>query len=139
MNISELLTFAIANRASDLHLSAGMPPMLRIDGDITKINLPALTKEEAAELVREVMDDTQNALFDKLLELDLSFTLPDGNRFRVNAFTQSRGVSAVFRIIPQKILSLDDLKLGPVFADIAQFHKGLVLITGPTGSGFFEE
>lgn len=102
MNISELLTFAIANRASDLHLSAGLPPMLRIDGDITKINLPALSKDEAAGLVREVMDDTQNALFEKLLELDLSFTLPDGNRFRVNAFTQSRGSVRYFESFLKK-------------------------------------
>ncbi|MFJ7794358.1 type IV pilus twitching motility protein PilT [Pseudomonas sp. NPDC096950] len=134
MQISELLSFAIKNGASDLHISAGMPPMLRIDGDITKINLPALNQAEARDLVVEVMDDAQRALFEKSLELDLSYA-SEGNRFRVNAFTQSRGVSAVFRIIPEGILTLGQLGLGDVFKDIAETPKGLVLITGPTGSG----
>lgn len=134
MKITELLSFAFENGASDLHISAGMPPMLRIDGDIKRVNLPALTPDEARELVVAVMDDTQVALFEKSLELDLSFA-SGGNRFRVNAFNQSRGVSAVFRIIPQEILTLDQLGLGEVFKNIAETPKGLVLITGPTGSG----
>ncbi|SDB92245.1 type IV pilus twitching motility protein PilT [Acinetobacter boissieri] len=135
MDITELLAFSVKNKASDLHLSSGLPPMIRVDGDVRRINLPALSHKEVYQLVYDIMTDKQRQDFEENLETDFSFEIPNLARFRVNAFNQNRGAGAVFRTIPSKILSLDDLGLGAIFQKICDFPRGLVLVTGPTGSG----
>lgn len=135
MDITELLAFAIKSNASDLHISAGMPPMVRVDGEMKRINVPALEHKEVHTLVYEIMNDRQRKYFEEDLETDFSFEVPSLARFRVNAFNQNRGASAVFRVIPSKILSMDDLGLDPIFKRLCQFPTGLVLVTGVTGSG----
>ncbi len=135
MDITELLAFTVQHGASDLHLSAGLPPMIRVDGDIRRINLPALDQKTAQELIYDIMGDKQRKDFEEFLETDFSFELPGVARFRVNAFHQGRGVSAAFRQIPTKILSLEELKAPAVFKDVVDVPNGLVLVTGPTGSG----
>ncbi len=135
MNITELLAFSVKNGSSDLHLSAGLPPMIRVDGDLRKINVPPLEHKDVMKIVNDIMNDKQRREFEEHLETDFSFEIEDLARFRVNAFTQNRGAGAVFRTIPSEILSIETLKLPPVFNEIAEFPKGLVLVTGPTGSG----
>ena len=135
MDIAELLRFTVKNNSSDLHLSAGLPPMIRVDGDLRKINVPALEHKEVIKIIYDIMNDKQRKEFEAHLETDFSFEIANLSRFRVNAFNQARGAGAVFRTIPSRILSMDDLKLPSVFADMASFPKGLVLVTGPTGSG----
>ncbi len=135
MDISELLRFALESGGSDLHISAGEPPVIRIHGDMTKVDLPALDKEDVHNMVYDVLSDFQRKVFEENLELDFSFGLGDLARFRVNVFKQQRGESAVFRTIPNKIPTFDELNLPRVFKDIASLEKGLVLVTGPTGSG----
>jgi len=135
MEITELLGFTVKNNSSDLHLSAGLPPMIRVDGDLRKLNVPALSHKEVLKIVYDIMNDKQRKEYEEHLELDFSFEIASLARFRVNTFTQSRGAAAVFRTIPSKILSLDDLGLPPIFAEMASYPKGLVLVTGPTGSG----
>ncbi|MEE4376682.1 MAG: type IV pilus twitching motility protein PilT [Candidatus Competibacteraceae bacterium] len=133
--LDDLLTFSVKNGASDLHLSAGLPPMIRVDGDIRRINLPVLEHKEAHGLIYDIMNDKQRKDYDEFLECDFSFEVPKLARFRVNAFNQDRGAGAVFRTIPTKILSLEDLGCPQVFRDITLKPRGLVLVTGPTGSG----
>ena len=135
LTISHLLRFATANKASDLHLSAGEAPMVRVHGDLQRIDLPVLTPEETHRLIFDVMNDAQRRVYQEKLELDFAFALDDELRFRVNAFVQNRGEGAVFRSIPHKIPSFDDLKLPAVLRTFAEQDKGLVLVTGPTGSG----
>ncbi|MBF7683506.1 type IV pilus twitching motility protein PilT [Acinetobacter sp. B5B] len=135
MDITELLAFSVKNKASDLHLSAGLPPMIRVDGDVKRINLPDLSHKEVYKLIYDIMTDKQRQDFEENLETDFSFEVPNLARFRVNAFNQNRGAGAVFRTIPSKILSLDQLGLGSIFQQICDFPRGLVLVTGPTGSG----
>jgi len=135
MDITELLAFSAKQGASDLHLSADMPPMIRVDGDVRRINLPALDHKEVHSLVYEIMNDKQRKDFEEFLETDFSFEVPGVARFRVNAFNHNRGAGAVFRTIPSKILSMDDLGMGQIFKDLALTPRGLVLVTGPTGSG----
>jgi twitching motility protein PilT len=135
MDIAELLTFSVNNGASDLHLSAGMPPMIRVDGDMRKVNVPVVDHKTVHELVYDIMNDKQRKDYEEFLETDFSFEIPDLARFRVNAFNHNRGAGAVFRTIPSEILSLDDLGTPPIFKDIADTPRGLVLVTGPTGSG----
>ena len=135
MEIAELLGFTVKNNSSDLHLSAGLPPMIRVDGDLRKINVPALDHKAVIKIIYDIMNDRQRKEFEENLETDFSFEIENLSRFRVNAFTQARGAGAVFRTIPSKILSMEDLHLPSVFADMASFPKGLVLVTGPTGSG----
>lgn len=135
MDITELLGFAVKNKSSDLHLSAGLPPMIRVDGDLRKINVPALEHKDVIKIVYDIMNDKQRKEYEEHLETDFSFEITNLARFRVNAFTQSRGAAAVFRTIPSKILTLDDLSLPPVFTVMSSYPKGLVLVTGPTGSG----
>ena len=135
MDIAELLGFTVKNKSSDLHLSAGMPPMIRVDGDLRKINIPALEHKDVLKIIYDIMNDKQRKEYEEHLETDFSFEINNLSRFRVNAFTQARGAGAVFRTIPSKILSMEDLGLPSVFADMASFPKGLVLVTGPTGSG----
>lgn len=135
MDITELLAFSFKQGASDLHISAGLPPMIRIDGDIRRINLPPMDHKQVHSLIYDVMNDKQRKDYEDKLETDFSFEVPGVARFRVNAFNQSRGAGAVFRTIPSKVLSLEDLGMGQVFKDIALKPRGLVLVTGPTGSG----
>lgn len=135
MDIAELLAFSTKSKASDLHLSAGLPPMIRVDGELRKINVPPLEHKDVINTVFDIMTDQQRKDYEEHLENDFSFEIPNLARFRVNIFTQARGAGAVFRTIPSKILSLEELNLPPVFTEIASFPKGLVLVTGPTGSG----
>lgn len=135
MNIVELLSFVVKNSASDLHLSAGMPPMIRVHGEIRRINLPALEHKDVHDMMYDIMNDAQRKDYEENLESDFSFEIPGLARFRVNAFNINRGAAAVLRTIPSKVLSLEDLKAPRIFADIAQQPRGVVLVTGPTGSG----
>ena len=135
MDITELLAFSVKHNASDLHLSAGLPPMIRVDGDVRRINVPPLEHRQVHSLVYDIMNDHQRKVFEEDLEVDFSFEIPNLARFRVNAFNQSRGVAAVFRTIPSKVLTLSDLGAPPIFQTIAENPRGLVLVTGPTGSG----
>ena len=135
MDIAELLAFSVKHNASDLHLSAGLPPMIRVDGDIRRINVPALEHKVVHALVYDIMNDKQRKDFEEFLETDFSFEIPGLARFRVNAFNQARGASAVFRTIPSKVLTLEDLGCPQTFKDIVDVPRGLVLVTGPTGSG----
>ncbi len=135
MDIAELLAFSVKHNASDLHLSAGLPPMIRVDGDIRRINVPALEHKVVHSLVYDIMNDKQRKDFEEFLETDFSFEIPGLARFRVNAFNQARGASAVFRTIPSKVLTLEDLGCPQTFKDIVDVPRGLVLVTGPTGSG----
>jgi len=135
MDIAELLAFSVKNNASDLHLSSGLPPMIRVDGDIRRINIDAFEHKQVHAMVYDIMNDKQRRDYEEFLETDFSFELPGIARFRVNAFTQNRGAAAVFRTIPSKILTLEDLKCPKFFADVTEKPKGLILVTGPTGSG----
>ena len=135
MDIAELLAFAQKNKASDLHLSSGLPPMIRVDGDMKRINLPTLDAETVLKMILDIMNDNQRKIFEENLEVDFSFEIPNVARFRVNAFNQDRGPAAVFRTIPAVVLSLDDLEAPKVFKEIVMKPRGLVLVTGPTGSG----
>ncbi len=135
MDITELLAFGSKQGSSDLHLSAGLPPMVRIDGDIRRINVPAMDHDQVHELIYDIMNDKQRKDFEEFMEADFSFEVPGVARFRVNAFNQGRGAGAVFRTIPSKVLSMDDLGMGQVFKDVAEKPRGLCVVTGPTGSG----
>ncbi|HKJ76221.1 MAG TPA: type IV pilus twitching motility protein PilT [Gammaproteobacteria bacterium] len=135
MDIAQLLAFSVKNGASDLHLSAGLPPMIRVDGDIRRINLPPLDQKDTHDLVYDIMNDKQRKDFEEFMETDFSFEIPNLARFRVNAFNHNRGSGAVFRTIPSKILSLEDLSAPAIFRDIAEKPRGVCLVTGPTGSG----
>lgn len=135
MDITELLAFSAKQRASDLHLSAGLPPMIRVDGDVRRINLPPMDHKQVHSLIYEIMNDKQRKDYEEYLETDFSFEVPGVARFRVNAFNQNRGAGAVFRTIPSKVLSMEELGMGQVFRDVSSVPRGLVLVTGPTGSG----
>ncbi|MFT5577486.1 MAG: twitching motility protein PilT [Paraglaciecola psychrophila] len=135
MDITELLAFSAKQGASDLHLSAGLPPMIRVDGDVRRINLPAMDHKQIHSLIYEIMNDKQRKDYEQFLETDFSFEVPGVARFRVNAFNQNRGAGGVFRTIPSKVLSMEELGMGQVFRDVAMVPRGLVLVTGPTGSG----
>ncbi|MBK8569081.1 MAG: type IV pilus twitching motility protein PilT [Nitrosomonadales bacterium] len=135
MDITELLAFGVKNKASDLHLSAGLPPMIRVHGDIRKINLPAMLHTEVHAMVYDIMNDGQRKIYEENKEIDFSFEIPGLARFRVNAFVHQRGAGAVMRTIPSKILTLADLNAPKILESIADYPRGIVLVTGPTGSG----
>jgi len=135
MDITQLLAFSVKNKASDLHLSAGLPPMIRVHGDVRRINVEPLSHKQVHAMVYDIMNDVQRKTYEDTLECDFSFEVQGLARFRVNALHQNRGAAAVFRTIPSKILSLSALNCPPVFADLALKPRGLVLVTGPTGSG----
>lgn len=135
MDITELLSFSVKQNASDLHLSAGVPPMIRVDGDVRRINVPAMEHKEVHSLIYDIMNDKQRKDYEEFLETDFSFEVPGVARFRVNAFNHNRGAGAVFRTIPSKVLTMEDLGLGKIFTELALKPRGLVLVTGPTGSG----
>ncbi|NEX61442.1 type IV pilus twitching motility protein PilT [Noviherbaspirillum galbum] len=135
MDISELLAFSVKNKASDLHLSSGLPPMIRVHGDVRRINVPPLEHRDVHGMIYDIMNDGQRKAYEESLECDFSFAIPGLARFRVNAFNQDRGAAAVLRTIPSKVLTLEQLNTPKIFADLALKPRGLVLVTGPTGSG----
>ena len=135
MDISELLAFSVKNKASDLHLSSGLPPMIRVHGDVRRINLPPLEHKDVHGMIYDIMNDGQRKQYEEMLECDFSFAIPGLARFRVNAYSQERGAAAVMRTIPSKILSLEELNAPRIFGELALKPRGLVLVTGPTGSG----
>ncbi|KPK38650.1 MAG: twitching motility protein PilT [Gammaproteobacteria bacterium SG8_47] len=135
MDITELLAFSVKNGASDLHLSSGLPPMIRVDGDVRRINVPPLEHKTVHGLVYDIMNDKQRKDYEEYMETDFSFEIQGLARFRVNAFNQNRGAAAVFRTIPSQILTLEELGAPKVFKEISDVPRGLVLVTGPTGSG----
>ena len=135
MQITDLLAFSVKNKASDLHISTGLPPMIRVHGDVRRINLPAANQEQVFDMITDVMNDNQRKIFQQNLETDFSFELPNIARFRVNAFMSNRGPAAVFRTIPSTVLTLEQLQAPKVFEKISDTPRGLVLVTGPTGSG----
>lgn len=135
MDISDLLAFSVKNKASDLHLSSGVSPMIRVHGDVRKMNLPSLSHEQVHGMLYDIMNDGQRKTFKETLECDFSFEIPNIARFRVNAFNQNRGAGAVFRTIPSVVLTLEQLNAPKIFKEIAEMPRGLVLVTGPTGSG----
>jgi twitching motility protein PilT len=135
MDITQLLAFSVKNKASDLHLSAGLPPMIRVHGDVRRINVDPLEHKQVHDMVYDIMNDAQRKTFEDTLECDFSFEIQGLARFRVNSFNQNRGTAAVFRTIPSKILTLEQLATPKVFAELSLKPRGLVLVTGPTGSG----
>jgi twitching motility protein PilT len=135
MDIAQLLAFSVKNGASDLHLSADLPPMIRVDGDIRRINIDPMDHEMVHGMVYDIMNDKQRKSYEEYLETDFSFEIPGLARFRVNAFNHNRGAGAVFRTIPSKILTLEELQAPKIFEDISDTPRGIVLVTGPTGSG----
>ena len=135
MDVSELLAFTVKNSASDLHLASGEPPMIRIHGDMTRIKMPALEERVVQGMIYDIMNDGQRKIFEEHLELDFSFSLGDIARFRVNVFKQNNGMSAVFRVIPTEVFTLEQLKCPEIFQEIAMMPRGICLVTGPTGSG----
>ena len=135
MDIAQLLAFSVKNGASDLHLSAGLPPMIRVDGDVRRINVDLMEHEDVHGMVYDIMNDKQRKTFEEYWETDFSFEIPGLARFRVNAFNHNRGAGAVFRTIPSKILTLEELGAPKIFEDISNTPRGIVLVTGPTGSG----
>src|SRR5262252_2881521 len=135
MDITQLLAFSVKNKASDLHLSAGLPPMIRVHGDVRRINVEPLEHKNVHDMVYDIMNDSQRKQYEDTLECDFSFEIQGLARFRVNAFNQNRGAGAVFRTIPSKILTLEQLNAPRIFAELALKPRGLVLVTGPTGSG----
>jgi len=134
MDITELLAFSAKNGASDLHLSAGLPPMIRVDGDVRRVNVPALEHSDVHDMVYDIMNDKQRKDFEEFLETDFSFEVPGLARFRVNAFNQNRGAGAVFRTIPSKVLTLEELGAPDIFKKLCDNKRGIVLVTGPTGA-----
>jgi twitching motility protein PilT len=135
MDLTELLAFVVKQKASDLHLSSGLPPMIRVHGDVKKINLPAMDHKDVHGMIYDIMNDGQRKFYEENLECDFSFAVPNLARFRVNAFVQNRGAAAVMRTIPSKILSLEQLKCPKIFEELADQPRGVVLVTGPTESG----
>jgi twitching motility protein PilT len=135
-DIAELLVYTLENKASDLHLTVDLPPSVRIRGDVEAIpNHEPLTREETADLMYSIMNDRQRATFEERLDLDFSIDFGMAGRFRVNSFRGHKGVGGVFRVIPNGIKSVDELGLPQVISGMAEYERGLVLVTGPTGSG----
>lgn len=135
MDITELLAFSVQHNASDLHLSAATPPMIRVDGDVRRINIPEFDAKQVQALIYDIMNDKQRKEYEERLETDFSFAVPDLARFRVNAFNTDRGPAAVFRTIPSEVLTLEQIDAPAIFKEISDNPRGLVLVTGPTGSG----
>ena len=135
MDLSELLAFAVKNGASDIHISAGLPPLIRIDGDIRRIKVDPLLSNVVHDMIYDIMLDSQRKEFEERWETDFAFEIPNVARFRVNAFNQARGPGAAFRTIPTEVLTLEAISAPPIFRKLSDLHRGLVLVTGPTGSG----
>lgn len=135
MEIADLLAFTVKNKASDLHLSAGLPPLIRVNGDIRRINVEPLDHKGVHSMIYDIMNDAQRKHYEENLEVDFSFEVPNLARFRVNAYVQNRGAAAAFRTIPSKVLTLEQLGAPAIFKELCHHPNGIVLVTGPTGSG----
>ena len=135
MDITQLLAFTVKNQASDLHLSSGLPPMIRVNGDVRRINVEPLDHKQVHDMVYDIMNDAQRKHYEETLDCDFSFEIQELARFRVNAFNQMRGAGAVFRTIPSRIPALEEINAPRIFADLVLKPRGLILVTGPTGSG----
>src|SRR5699024_5430073 len=135
MNINQLLDIMLDKRASDLHISADLPPMVRIDGEMMRLDLPVMDKDNTYEIITSILTEEQKIFYTKNKELDLAYSYSASSRFRVNAFTTYRGPAAVLRAIPTKIQTLEDLKTPEILKKLCHAPRGLVLVTGPTGSG----
>lgn len=135
MDINELLAFSVQNGASDLHLTAGLPPIIRVDGEMRRLNVDSLTHKNVHSLIYDIMNDRQRKEYEENLEVDFSFEIAELSRFRVNAFNQNRGAAAVLRTIPNKVLTLDELGAPEIFKKIINQPTGIILVTGATGSG----
>jgi len=135
VDIKELLRYAVDKGASDLHLTEGVPPILRIDGELQHTTYPILTRDESKKTIYSVLNDEQKVRFETELELDMSLYIPDLSRFRVNVHIQRGSVEAAFRIIPSRIKTTEELGLPAIVAGLARKSNGLVLATGPTGMG----
>ena len=135
MDITEILTLSAQQGASDLHISAGLPPVIRIDGALHRTDLPSLEPHQVDSLIYQIMNNKQRKDFKQFIDIDFSFAVPDVARFRVNVFHQDRGSAAVFRTIPTQINTLEQLGMGDIFRQLCLQPRGLVLVTGPTGSG----
>jgi twitching motility protein PilT len=135
MDLSELLAFAVKNGASDIHISSGLPPLIRIDGEMRRIKVDPLNSNVVHDMIYDIMVDSQRKEFEERLEADFAFEIASVARFRVNAYNQARGPAAAFRTIPTEVLSLEDINAPPIFRTLSEKHRGLVLVTGPTGSG----
>ncbi len=135
VDLEELLTFSVENKASDLHISAGLPPMIRIEGEIRRLSSAPLEGNQILEMLYGIMNDRQRKTFDADADIDFSYGIQDLARFRVNAFQQLRGPSAAFRTIPSKVITLDEINAPSIFQRLSEKPRGLILVTGPTGSG----
>ena len=135
MDISEILTFLKEQEASDLHISTGEPPIIRVHGDIQKVDMPPLQQEEVHTMLYDILNDRQRKIFEENKEIDFSLELKGISRYRVNAFYQNKGEAIVIRVVPNRVMTLEELKLPRILADLTKKTKGLVLVTGPTGSG----
>lgn len=135
MDLTQLLAFTMQNNASDLHLSSNSPPIVRVHGDLKRIHQDVLTSDQIRVMLYSVMTEEQRAVYEKDMEIDLAIALGEKARFRVNAFTTRTGAAAVFRTIPTTVPSMADLDLPPVMRRFAELEKGIILVTGPTGSG----
>ena len=131
MDITELLAFSAKEGASDLHISAGLPPIIRIDGDVRRINLPPMEHRQVHSLIYEIMNDKQRRDYEEFLETDFSFDVPGVARFRVNVFNQNRGAAAVFRTIPSQVLTLEQLGMGDIFRKVSLLPRGWCWLPAP--------
>ena len=135
MDLTQLLAFAMQNNASDLHLSANNPPIIRVDGQLKRVKSDSLSSDEIRAMLYSVMSEEQRAVYEKDYEIDIAIAFGEKARFRVNAFTMRNGAAAVFRTIPSDIPTMEELNLPPVMRKFAELEKGIVLVTGATGSG----
>ncbi|HEY9069841.1 MAG TPA: type IV pilus twitching motility protein PilT [Candidatus Ozemobacteraceae bacterium] len=133
--MTDLLRLVVEKAGSDLHLTVGSPPMMRLQGKLWPTDLPPLTAKDTKRLIFEFLNNDQRDRFERDLELDISYEIPEVSRYRCNIFNNRLGIGAVFRVIPSKIKTVADLKLPPILSDLARRNKGLILVTGPTGSG----
>ena len=134
-DLTALLGFACDQGASDLHISAGLPPMIRLRGEMVRLDLPELAAEDAHASIYDILNDEQKRMFEAEQDIDFAFEIKNLSRFRANVFRQQRGEGAVFRLVPNQVKTLDELAMPKVLKDLASREKGLVLVTGPTGSG----
>ena len=135
MDLNKLLTYSVDSGASDLHLSVGSIPMVRINGTMKPLNMKPLRQEDMESILPQVLDQEQIDIFEQNKEIDFSASLEGKGRFRVNFFNQIKGLAGVFRTIPEVVKDFDDLGIPPVLKNLALMDRGLVLLTGPTGSG----
>jgi twitching motility protein PilT len=135
VDIRELLAFAVKNRASDVHVGAGEVPSMRIDGEVRRLDVEPIQKEDATRLAYSIMNEEQRAAFEEHLEVDFSIGIPDVARFRAHVYTHSRGVGMALRQIPSRVLTLEEIGAPRVFQKIAELERGLVIVTGPAATG----